>query len=228
MSQDIYVTRPVLPPFEEYVDYLRDVWDTHNLTNLGKYTKDFIIALKEYMDVDYCLTLCNGHMALEMVLQAMNLSGEVITTPFTFASTTHAIVRNGLTPVFCDIRESDCTIDVDKIESLITDDNKRCLVAVSDGKIAAYVGAESVLDESNIGNIVTHKDYRGKGIGTVLFKAMLDELKASGIVKVFLEVEHDNVPALRLYEKLNFVKYGHRRDYYGAGKDAVLMSLDLD
>ena len=114
------------------------------------------------------------------------------------------------------------------IESLITDDNKRCLVAVSDGKIAAYVGAESVLDESNIGNIVTHKDYRGKGIGTVLFKAMLDELKASGIVKVFLEVEHDNVPALRLYEKLNFVNYGHRRDYYGAGKDAVLMSLDLD
>jgi ribosomal-protein-alanine acetyltransferase len=101
-------------------------------------------------------------------------------------------------------------------------------VAVADGKIAGYVGAESVLDESNIGNIVTHKEFRGKGIGTKLFRAMLDELKASGIVKVFLEVEHDNVPALRLYEKLKFVKYGHRRDYYGAGKDAVLMSLDLD
>lgn len=114
------------------------------------------------------------------------------------------------------------------IESLITDDNKRCLVAVADGKIAGYVGAESVLDESNIGNIVTQKEFRGKGIGTKLFLAMLDELKASGIVKVFLEVEHDNVPALRLYEKLKFVKYGHRRDYYGAGKDAVLMSLDLD
>ncbi len=113
------------------------------------------------------------------------------------------------------------------IESLITDENKRCLVAVADGKIACYAGAESVLDESNIGNIVTHKDFRGKGIGTKLFEAMLDELKASGIVKVFLEVEHDNVPALRLYEKLKFVKYGYRRDYYGAGKDAVLMSLDL-
>ena len=113
------------------------------------------------------------------------------------------------------------------IESLITDDNKRCLVAVADGKIAGYVGAESVLDESNIGNIVTHKEYRGKGIGTLLFKALLVELKNAGIVKVFLEVEHDNTPALKLYENLGFVKYGHRRDYYGAGKDAVLMSLDL-
>ena len=113
------------------------------------------------------------------------------------------------------------------IESLITDENKKCLVAIADGKIASYVGAESVLDESNIGNIVTYKDFRGKGIGTVLFKELLAGLKADGIVKVFLEVEHDNVPALRLYEKLGFVKYGHRRDYYGAGKDAVLMSLDL-
>ncbi|SFO24787.1 dTDP-4-amino-4,6-dideoxygalactose transaminase [Pseudobutyrivibrio sp. UC1225] len=121
MSQEIYVTRPVLPPLEEYVEYLKEIWQTHNLTNLGKFTKDFVIELKEFMDVDYCLTLSNGHMALEMLLQAMDLSGEVITTPFTFASTTHAIVRNGLTPVFCDIRESDCTIDVDKIESLITD-----------------------------------------------------------------------------------------------------------
>ena len=113
------------------------------------------------------------------------------------------------------------------IESLITDENKKCLVVIADGRIASYVGAESVLDESNIGNIVTHKEYRGKGIGTVLFKELLAELKADGIVKVFLEVEYDNEPALRLYEKLKFVKYGHRRDYYGAGKDAVLMSLEL-
>ncbi|SHJ33361.1 DegT/DnrJ/EryC1/StrS family aminotransferase [Pseudobutyrivibrio xylanivorans] len=121
MNEEIYVTKPVLPPFEEYEEYLRDIWNTHQLTNLGKYTLEFIGQLKEYLDVEQCLTLCNGHMALEMILQAMNLSGEVITTPFTFASTTHAIVRNGLTPVFCDIKESDCTIDADKIESLITD-----------------------------------------------------------------------------------------------------------
>ena len=113
------------------------------------------------------------------------------------------------------------------IETLITDSNKICLIAELDGTIAAYVGAESVLDESNIGNIVTHKDYRGRGIATQLFDALLKELKEQGIVKVFLEVEHDNAPAIALYEKSGFTKYGHRRDYYGPGKDAVLMSKEL-
>ena len=113
------------------------------------------------------------------------------------------------------------------IETLITDSNKTCLIAELDGAVAAYVGAESVLDESNIGNIVTHKDYRGRGIATRLFDALLKELKEQGIAKVFLEVEHDNAPAIALYEKSGFTKYGHRRDYYGPGKDAVLMSKEL-
>ena len=113
------------------------------------------------------------------------------------------------------------------IETLITDNNKTCLVAELGGVIVSYVGAESVLDESNIGNIVTRKEYRGKGIATELFEALLTELKAQGIKKLFLEVEHDNVPAIGLYEKLGFSNYGYRRDYYGQGKDAVLMSLDL-
>ena len=113
------------------------------------------------------------------------------------------------------------------IETLITDSNKTCLIAELDGTIVAYVGAESVLDESNIGNIVTHKDYRGRGIATRLFDALLKELKEQGIAKVFLEVEHDNAPAIALYEKSGFTKYGHRRDYYGPGKDAVLMSKEL-
>ena len=106
------------------------------------------------------------------------------------------------------------------IESLITDGNKVCLVA-------ELVGAESVLDESNVGNIVTHRECRGRGIATKLFEALLAELKEKGIRKLFLEVEHDNVPAIALYEKLGFTGYGYRRDYYGKGKDAVLMSLEL-
>ena len=113
------------------------------------------------------------------------------------------------------------------IETLITDNNKVCLVAELDGIIVSYVGAESVLDESNVGNIVTHREYRGRGIATELFKALLAELMEKGIRKLFLEVEHDNVPAIALYEKLGFTGYGYRRDYYGKGKDAVLMSLEL-
>jgi ribosomal-protein-alanine N-acetyltransferase len=113
------------------------------------------------------------------------------------------------------------------VEALITDPNKTCLIAELDGTVAAYVGAESVLDESNIGNIVTHKDFRGRGIATRLFNALLEELKAQGITKVFLEVEHDNAPAIALYKRSGFADYGYRRDYYGKGKDAVLMSLEL-
>ena len=120
-KRKIYVTRASLPPFEEFEELIRDIWETHNLTNMGKYHERLKEELKAYLGVSGLELFTNGHLSLEMVLQAFELSGEVITTPFTFASTTHAIVRNGLKPVMCDIREDDCTLDADRIESLITD-----------------------------------------------------------------------------------------------------------
>ncbi len=122
----IQVTRAFLPEFDEYTDEIRSLWDTHWLTNMGEKHREFKQRLKDYLDVENLELFVNGHMALEMILQAMDLSGEVITTPFTFASTTHAISRNGLTPVFCDIRRDTYTIDEDKIEDLITD--KTCAI----------------------------------------------------------------------------------------------------
>jgi len=110
-----------MPQLSEYVEEIEDLWDTHWLTNMGVKHNELQQSLKKYLDVDNIELMVNGHMALEMTIQAMNLQGEVITTPFTFASTTHAIVRNGLIPVFCDINEENFTIDVTKIESLITD-----------------------------------------------------------------------------------------------------------
>ena len=121
MEKKILVTRSSLPPIEEYIDEIKDIWDSHWLTNMGEKHKALQNGLKEYLGVENIDLLTNGHMALELSLQALNLQGEVITTPFTFASTTHAIVRNRLTPVFCDIRPDDFTMDADKIESLITD-----------------------------------------------------------------------------------------------------------
>lgn len=115
-----------MPPFEEYVDEIRNIWDSHWLTNMGEKHQRLQMELCEYLGVDNLELLTNGHMALELSLQALDLQGEVITTPFTFASTTHAIVRNGLEPVFCDINANDFTIDVNKIESLITD--KTCAI----------------------------------------------------------------------------------------------------
>ena len=121
MNKKILVTRSSMPGMDEYVQEIRSLWDTHWITNMGQKHIELQNALKKYLNVDNVELLVNGHMALEMTLQAMNLQGEVITTPFTFASTTHAIVRNGLEPVFCDIDPVTYTMDATKIEDLITD-----------------------------------------------------------------------------------------------------------
>lgn len=118
---EIFVTRSSMPPLEEYIDEIRELWESHWLTNMGAKHKELEKQLRQYLEVEGVSLFSNGHMALEMVIQAMGLSGEVITTPFTFASTTHAIVRNGLTPVFCDINPENFTMDVSKMEALITE-----------------------------------------------------------------------------------------------------------
>lgn len=120
---DIKVTKSSMPSYEEYCEEIKELWDSHWLTNMGIKHKKLQMELEEYLGIPHCVLYTNGHLALENVIAAINLpkGGEVITTPFTFASTTHAIVRNGLVPVFCDINEEDYTIDTTKIESLITD-----------------------------------------------------------------------------------------------------------
>ena len=120
MEKNIMVTRSSMPEFEEYINEIHDIWDTVWLTNMGKKHKELQSQLSKRLQVSEVSLFCNGHMALELTLQAFRLSGQVITTPYSFASTTHAIMRNNLTPVFCDINEEDYTIDVDKLESLIT------------------------------------------------------------------------------------------------------------
>lgn len=120
-NRKILVTRSSMPSYEEFTEMIRPIWDSAWLTNMGQYHRELEARLKEYMGTEKLVLFVNGHMALEMAIQALELSGEVITTPFTFASTTHAIVRNGLTPVFCDIRPEDYTMDPEKIEALITE-----------------------------------------------------------------------------------------------------------
>ena len=123
MEDPILVTRSSLPPLEEYVEMLKPIWDSAWLTNMGDYHETLKEQLKEYLGVANLELFVNGHMGLELALQAFQMEegGEVITTPFSFASTTHAIVRNGLTPVFCDINEEDYTLDVDRLEELVTE-----------------------------------------------------------------------------------------------------------
>ncbi len=120
MSDRILVTRSSMPEFEEYCEEIRPLWESHWLTNMGVEHKKLESELKERLGTPNVCLFTNGHNALECILEALNLRGEVITTPFSFASTTHAISRKGLTPVFADVSESDCTLDPECIERMIT------------------------------------------------------------------------------------------------------------
>ena len=117
----INVTRSSMPQFEEYCEEIKELWESRWLTNMGAKHRQFEAGLKEYLNTPCVNLYTNGHLALEAVISAMGLKGEIITTPFTFASTTHAIVRCGCTPVFCDIDPVNYTMDAGKIEALITD-----------------------------------------------------------------------------------------------------------
>lgn len=121
MKKQIQVTQSSMPPFEEYVDEIRSLWDSKWLTNMGEKHTRLESQLINYLGISNLKLFANGHLGLETAIAAFNLTGEVITTPYTFSSTTQAIIQNGLEPVFCDINNVDYTIDVTKIEELITD-----------------------------------------------------------------------------------------------------------
>ncbi|WP_144743405.1 DegT/DnrJ/EryC1/StrS family aminotransferase [Enorma burkinafasonensis] len=121
-SRQILVTRSSMPEFEEYVEEIRLLWESHFLTNMGAKHRELERRLIDYLGIEDIALFVNGHSALECVIEAMDLKGKVITTPFTFASTTHAIVRMGLTPVFADIRADNYTLDPESVEALIDED----------------------------------------------------------------------------------------------------------
>lgn len=167
----ILVTRSSMPSMDEYIREIEDLWETHWLTNMGVKHKKLQDELKKYLGVANVDLLTNGHMALELTMQAMHLHGEVITTPFTFASTTHAIVRNGLAPVFCDIDSDNFTIDVDKIESLITDRTSAIVPVHVYGNICDVNEIEKIAHRHGLKVIydAAHafgETYEGRGIGS--------------------------------------------------------------
>ena len=127
MDEKIMVTRPFFPDREEFDHYVNQIWKNRWMTNQGPLHEKFTHELKSFLGCDNITLTVNGHMALEVALRGLRVHGEVITTPFTFASTTHSISLTGLTPVFCDVRASDMTIDPDKIEELITDKTEAIL-----------------------------------------------------------------------------------------------------
>lgn len=169
----INVTRSSMPEFDEYIEEIKDIWDSCWLTNIGPKHQKLQANLIDYLGVDKLDLFCNGHMALEMAIQAMDFEAgsEVITTPFTFASTTHAIVRNGLVPVFCDVDPFTYTIDVTKIEALITDKTCAIIPVHVYGNICDVEAIEAIANKHNLKVIydAAHAfgvKYKGKGIGS--------------------------------------------------------------
>lgn len=119
-KKTITVTSPMLPPLEEFMPYLQDIWDRKWLTNNGHYHQELEKALCEYLKVPYISLFTNGTLPLMCALQALRITGEVITTPYSFVATTHSLWWNGIKPVFVDIDPSTGNIDPDKIEAAIT------------------------------------------------------------------------------------------------------------
>lgn len=175
--EPILVTQATLPPMEEYIEEIKSIWESHWLTNMGEKHNKLQSELEKYLMVDHVSLFTNGHMALELLLQAMGLKGEVITTPFTFASTTHAIVRNGLEPVFCDIRPDDYTMDASKIEELITEKTCAILPVHVYGNVCDVEAIQCIADKYNIPVIydAAHAfgvKYKGRGIASYGYASM--------------------------------------------------------
>lgn len=217
MSDDtILVTKSSMPPYEEYIEAVRPLWESHWLTNMGIYHEQLELELKKYLDVSEISLMVNGHMALELAIQAFDFpeNSQIITTPFTFISTTHAIVRNKLEPVFCDVKSTDGTIDETKIEELINEKTVAILPVHVYGHICNIEEIQKIANKYNLRVIYDAAHcfgvkYKGRGIGSY-GDASIFSFHAT---KVFNTIEGGAVAFSdkKLYEKLyNLKNFGIR------------------
>ncbi len=213
MREKIFVTRPSMPAFEEYIEAIKPLWDTRWLTNMGVCHGQLEARLKEYLGTPEVSLMVNGHMALELAIQMMGFpaGAEIITTPFTFISTTHAIVRNLLSPVFCDVKPENGTIDEKKIEELITKKTVAILPVHIYGNVCQVEEIQRIADEHGLKVIYDAAHafgvrYKGKGIASYGDASMF----SFHATKVFNTIEGGAVAfsnpeyAQKLYNLKNF------------------------
>lgn len=227
----ILVTRSSIPTAEEYMEEIKPIFESHWMTNMGPIYKKFQKQLISYLQVPEMSLFVNGHMALEMAIHALDLretGGEVITTPFTFVSTTHAITRNNLKPVFCDIKPDDYTIDPEQIEALITDKTVAIIPVHVYGNICDVEAIQKIADKHGLKVIydAAHAfgvTYKGTGIGNFGDASMF----SFHATKVFNTIEgggiafKDKAYRTKLHELKNFGIHGSE-DVLGIGGNAKL------
>lgn len=168
---NLYITRPLLPDIKKMTTMLKDIWESKKLTNVGSQHVTLEAALLKYLKVNQLSLFNNGTIALIVAIQSLRLSGEVITTPFTFPATPHVLTWNGIKPIFCDIDAETLNIDPCKIEKAITPDTTAILGVHVFGtpcevdaiqKIADYYGLKVVYDAAHAFGV----EIDGRGIGT--------------------------------------------------------------
>lgn len=150
-TKQITVTSPLLPPFEEFTSYLRQIWDSKWITNNGQFHQQLEQALAEYLGVEFLSLFTNGTLPLITAFQTLGIhKGEVITTPYSFVATSHAIWWNGLKPVFVDIEEDTCGIDPSKIEAAITPNTVAIMPVHCYGKPCKTAEIDAIAKKHNL------------------------------------------------------------------------------
>lgn len=148
----INVTRSSMPCFEEYCEEIKKLWDSHWLTNMGAEHNQLQTELEKMLGIPHVTLYTNGHLALEAIWESLDFpaGSEVITTPFTFCSTTHAFARKGLIPVFCDVDKETYCIDTNKIEALITDKTVAICPVHVYGNMCDVEAIEAIAEKHNL------------------------------------------------------------------------------
>ena len=150
MKKDIYVTQPFLPQLEEFLPYLEEIWRSKILTNCGPFHHQFEDALCEYLGVDHIAVFANGTLALVTALQSLRVTGEVITTPYSFVATSHSLLWNGIKPVFVDIDPQTLNLDPAKIEAAITPQTTAIMPVHCYGHAADVEAIQTIADNYNL------------------------------------------------------------------------------
>lgn len=230
MDDRINVTKSFLPPIEEFMQEIQQIWNTHHLTNEGPILKKLEEKLCAFLDVPYVCIVSNGSLALQLAIRAMNLSGKIATTPFTYVATANAIMWEHCTPVFIDINPETLAMDLNDLKQKYTDDISAILPTHVYGNACDIEALNAFAKEKNCkliydGAHTFNVKYKGKAIQlfgdatTLSFHA----------TKVFHTVEGGAIitQSKELYEKLQIMKrHGHQRDdYYFLGTNAKMSEI---
>ncbi|HMS35163.1 MAG TPA: DegT/DnrJ/EryC1/StrS family aminotransferase [Ignavibacteria bacterium] len=214
----INVTKTFLPPLEEYTEKLKQIWETHWVTNQGPMAEELENRLKEYLGVKNLMLVSNGTIALQIAIKALELCGEIITTPYSYVATTTSILWENCTPVFCDIEDKTFCINADKIESLITDKTTGIIATDVYGFPCDFEKIKSIADKYDLKVIYDGAHAFGVKVnGNSLFSFGDISTVSFHATKLFHTIEGGAVITNddKLYEKMYLYRaFGHLDDDY--------------